>query len=56
MILFILVESSLDISSSTPIPKFSATLPCPSNTVQLVVTMIFRQVNATVDNIYVTIE
>jgi hypothetical protein len=46
----------LDIPPSTPPPKFSATLPCPSNTVELQVTIVFREANATVDNIFVTIE
>ncbi len=52
----ILIVSSLNATSSTSPSKFSAILSCPSNTVELQFNIVFRQVNATVDNIYVTIE
>ncbi len=42
--------------SYSPSPKFSTTFPCPSNTVELQVTIVFRQADAIVDDIYITIE
>ena len=46
----------MNMPSSTPVPKFTARTPCPVNAVKVQVNVILRQINATVDNIYVTIE
>jgi hypothetical protein len=43
-------------TSNSPSPKFTTMFPCPSNAVELQVTIVFRQAYATVDSIYITIE
>ncbi|CAF3404564.1 unnamed protein product [Rotaria sp. Silwood1] len=51
-----LQQSTLNITWFAQPSTFIATIPCPSTTVELDLTIVFREANATVDNIYVTIE
>ncbi|CAF4249066.1 unnamed protein product [Rotaria sp. Silwood2] len=51
-----LEQSTMNIASFTSPSTFIATIPCPSITVELQLTIVFREPNTTVDNIYVTIE
>ncbi|CAF0939130.1 unnamed protein product [Rotaria sordida] len=51
-----LEQSTLHITLFTQPSTFIATIPCPSTTVELQLTIVFQEANATVDNIYVTIE
>ncbi|CAF1525137.1 unnamed protein product [Adineta steineri] len=49
-------QSSFDKFRFIPPSIYAASLPCPSNTMELQVTIVFREAYATVDNIYVTME
>ncbi|CAF4144547.1 unnamed protein product, partial [Adineta steineri] len=50
------IQSSFDKFRFIPPSIYAASLPCPSNTMELQVTIVFREAYATVDNIYVTME
>ncbi|CAF1507339.1 unnamed protein product [Adineta ricciae] len=49
-------QSTLNITRVTGFSVLVAYLPCPSAATELQLTLVFRAINATADNIYVTIE
>ncbi|CAF2008159.1 unnamed protein product [Rotaria magnacalcarata] len=51
-----LEQSLSDITWFQPPSTFTATIPCPAATIELQVTIVFREAHATVDHIYVTID
>jgi hypothetical protein len=53
---FVRLESTLSNTRMVSASTLAASLPCPSTTMELHVTLVFKEVNVTVDDIYVTIE
>ena len=56
MNIFISIESSLSSIQFIPPSRYVSTVPCPSAVVELQLTVVFVEIYATVDNIYVTME